>query len=92
MQIPRSPVSGEIGRIRQFVTGRLGDIRQLLRTDVQKAKTELEKHVVGIRMVPQSKGTKGHYIAEGEWNLWGGYAEAAGSQSPHFRNGCGGWI
>ena len=72
-------VSAEIGRIRQFVTGQLGDIRQLLTVDVQKAKAELEKHVSEIRMVPQADGKKGHYIAEGEWNLLGGYGEDAGT-------------
>ena len=68
-------ISAEIGRIRQFVTGQLGDIRQLLNVDVQKAKAELAKHVSGIRMVPQVEGKKGHYVAEGEWNLLGGYGE-----------------
>jgi hypothetical protein len=67
--------AGEIGRIRQFVTGQLGDIRQLLKVDVQKAKAELEKHVTGIRMIPQVEGKKGHYVAEGEWNLLGEYSE-----------------
>jgi hypothetical protein len=72
-------VSAEIGRIRQFVTGQLGDIRQLLTVDVQKAKAELEKHVTEIRMMPQIEGKKGHYVAEGEWNLLGGYGEEAGN-------------
>lgn len=48
------------------MTGHLGDIRRLLKVDVQKAKAELEKHVTGIRMVPQMEGKKGHYVAEGE--------------------------
>ncbi len=74
-------VSAEIGRIRQFVTRQLGDIRQLLKVDVQKAKAELEKHVTSIRMVPQVEGKKGHYIAEGEWDLLGGYGEAAGNSA-----------
>ena len=74
-------VSAEIGRIRQFVTGQLGDIRQLLKVDVQKAKAELQKHVTEIRMVPQVEGKKGHYIAEGEWNLLGGYGEEAGNRT-----------
>jgi hypothetical protein len=60
-------LSAEIGRIRQFVTGQLGDIRLLLQVDVQRAKAELEKHVSEIRVVPQVEGKKGHYIAEGEW-------------------------
>ncbi|HXS93823.1 MAG TPA: recombinase family protein [Candidatus Limnocylindrales bacterium] len=72
-------VSAEIGRIRQFATGRLGDIRQILKVDVQKAKAELQKHISEIRMVPQVEGSKGHYVAEGEWNLLGGYGEDAGN-------------
>ncbi|MEN6602533.1 MAG: hypothetical protein ABFD86_08940 [Bryobacteraceae bacterium] len=74
-------ISAEIGRIRQFVTRQLGDIRQLLNVDVQKAKTELEKHVTAIRMVPQGEGKKGYYIAEGQWNLLGGYGEEAGDSA-----------
>jgi len=72
-------VSAEIGRIRQFATGQLGDIRQILKVDVQKAKAELEKHISEIRMVPQVEGGKGYYVAEGEWNLLGGYGEDAGT-------------
>jgi hypothetical protein len=44
----------------------VGDIRQILKVDVQKAKAELEKHVSGIRMVPQVEGKKGHHVAERE--------------------------
>src|ERR1035437_523156 len=79
-------ISAEIGRIRQFVTGQLGDIRQLLKVDVQKAKVELAKHVTEIRMMPQIEGKKGHCIAEGEWNLLGGYEEGAAiATTKHFR-------
>jgi hypothetical protein len=58
-------ISAAIGRIHQFVTPQLGDIRQLLTVDVQKAKAALEKHVSSIRMIPEAEGKKGHYIAEG---------------------------
>ena len=75
-------ISAEIGRIRQFVTRQLGDIRQLLKVDIQKANAELEKHVTEIRMVPQVEGKKGFYVAEGEWNLLGGYGEDAGNSAP----------
>lgn len=51
-------ISAEIRRIRRFVKGQLGDIRQLLQVDVQRAKAELAKHVTEIRMVPQSEGKK----------------------------------
>ena len=47
----------------------------MLNSDVQKAKAALAKHVTGIRMVPESDGGKGHYMAEGDWNLLGGYGE-----------------
>jgi site-specific DNA recombinase len=79
-------VSGEIGRIRQFAAGQLENVCQLLKSDVQKAKSKLEKHVTGIRLTPQMEGKKGHYVAEGEWNLLGGYG--GGTVNPagaHFR-------
>ncbi len=79
-------ISAEVGRIRQFVTGQLGDVRQLLQVDVQRAKAELQKHVTEIRMVPQGEGRRGYYVAEGEWNLLGGYRdEASGKPTQHFR-------
>jgi hypothetical protein len=34
---------------------------------------------VSIRMVPQVEGKKSHYIAEGQWNLLGGYGEKSGN-------------
>jgi site-specific DNA recombinase len=78
-------ISAEIGRIRQFVTRQMSDIRQLLKVDVQKGKAALEKYVTSIRMIPQLEGNKGHYVAEGEWNLLGGF-DGADSER------CGGWI
>jgi hypothetical protein len=72
-------VSAEIGRIRQFVTAQLADIRRLLNADVRRAKAELEKHVIVIRMVPHGEGTNGYYVAEGEWDLLGGYGGGAGA-------------
>jgi hypothetical protein len=76
-------ISTEVGRIRQFVTGQLGGVRQLLQVDVQREKAELQKHVAEIRMMPQVEGKTGHYLAEGEWNLLGGYGEGAGNQTNH---------
>lgn len=52
---------------------------QLLKVALQRAKAELGKHVSEIRMVPQVDGKKGHYVAEGDWNLLGGYGEEAGN-------------
>jgi hypothetical protein len=66
-------VSAHLSQIRRFVPERLASIRELLNADVCRAKTELAKHVEAIRMLPQSDGRKGHYIAAGEWNLLGGY-------------------
>jgi len=77
-------VSAEIGRIRQFVTGQVGTVRNLIRTDVRKAKEELEKHVGKIHMCPQTDGKKGYYVAEGGWNLLGGYDEVAGRATNEY--------
>lgn len=30
-------------------------------------------------MAPQTDGKKGHYVAEGEWNVLGGYVGVAGN-------------
>ena len=47
---------------------------------------ELAKHVTGIRMVPQVERKNGHCVAEGEWNLLGGYGDEAGKPAAsHFR-------
>ena len=79
-------ISTEIGRIRQFVTGQLGGVRQLLQVDVRRAKAELQKHVTEIRMMPHVEGKKGYYVAVGDWDLLGGYGNGAGNHSPqHFR-------
>jgi hypothetical protein len=64
-------VSGQVARIRQFVTENLGDIRQLLCANVQRARAELAKHVTAVHMQPQFDGKKGHYVATGNWNLIG---------------------
>lgn len=64
-------ISTEVGRIRRFVTGQLGGVRQLLQVDAQRAKAELQKHVTEIRMMPQVEGKKGYYVAEGEWGFIG---------------------
>ena len=68
-------VSSHVARIRQFVSDRFGNIRKILNTDVLRAKGELAKHISEIRMVPQAGEKKGHYTAEGEWNLLGGYGD-----------------
>ena len=84
-------ISTEVGRIRQFVTGQLANVRQLLPVDVQRAKAELQKHVTEIRMVPQVEGKKGFYVAEGEWDLLGGYGDGVGNHTTqHFRMVAGG--
>ena len=70
-------VSSQVTNMRQFVTERLGEIRQLLRADVRKARAELAKHVSGIQMDPQPSEKKGHYIAVGQWDLLGGYGEGS---------------
>ncbi len=72
----------ELSDIRQFVTERLGDVRKLLYMDVDLARTELAKHVSKIRMLPHYFGASGHYIAEGKWDLLGGYPQNGRTRQP----------
>jgi hypothetical protein len=78
-------VSSEIARIRQFVSERLGNIRELLSGDVEGAKLELAKHVTDIRLNPEGEGKKAHYVAAGEWNLLGGYSQGEGGAEMRVR-------
>lgn len=59
--------------IREFVTSRLGDLRKLLSCDVPTAKAELLKHVQRIDLKPVAAGGERFYLAEGEWDLLGGF-------------------
>ena len=86
-------ISADLGHIRQFVTEQVADISRLLKVDAEKAKAELRKHVTEIRMVPVTEGRTGHYIAEGKWNLLGGYGEVvSGDLLRTHSDGCGGRI
>jgi site-specific DNA recombinase len=78
-------VLAEIGRIRQFVSERLGNIRELLSADVERAKVELAKHVTDIRMNPEGEGKNAHYVAAGEWNLLGGYGQGEAGAEKRVR-------
>jgi hypothetical protein len=99
-------VSEHVSKIRFFVSERLGNIREMLRADVPRARVELAKHISEIRMLPQPHGKKGHYIATGEWNLLGGLAEevnlenelekrvwmVAGAYFAAIHNALGSWL
>jgi site-specific DNA recombinase len=83
-------VTAQVSHIREFVSERLSDIRQVLNADVQRAKGELAKHVSKITMLPQGEGKESHYAAAGEWNLLGGYAEHICNQEKRVRMVAGG--
>ena len=55
------------------MTTRLADLRSLLYTDVARAKAELGKHMTEVRLIPEERDGKRHYVADGQWNLLGGY-------------------
>ena len=59
--------------IREFVTSRLGDLRKLLLSDVGIAKAELLKQVQRIDLRPVEADGERFYLAEGEWDLLGGF-------------------
>ena len=82
-----------MSRIRQFVNERLGNIRELLYTDVPRAKAELAKHATATEMAPRSGGKEGHYVAIGEWNLLVGLEGNLNDSENRARSdGCGGRI
>ena len=64
-------IESHLSAIRQFVTKRLTDLRDLLSGETAPARTELQKHVGAIRMVPQYGEGRPHYLAEGTWDLLG---------------------
>ena len=64
-------VESHLNGIRQFVTERLANLQEILSGETALARTELQKHVGEIRMVPQYGEGRPHYLAEGTWDLLG---------------------
>ena len=75
-------VEAELSEIRQFVTTRLADIRTLLAKDVPLARIELAKHIKEIRMNPTEREAERFYVADGEWNLLGGFPGTGPTRQP----------
>jgi site-specific DNA recombinase len=71
-----SSVDAHLSDIRNFIMGKMGDLRALLAGDPAPARKELLKHVSEIRMMPQVGDGKGHYVAKGEWKLLGNEQDA----------------
>lgn len=59
----RNSAEAEVEEMRNFVTERLGNIHQLLQSEVTTARAELGKHVTEICMTLQQDGTQGFYLA-----------------------------
>lgn len=64
-------IESRLHAVRQFVTSRIFDLRELLNRDATLAKIELHKHLSEIRMMPTEDREDWHYVAEGTWNLLG---------------------
>jgi len=70
-------VDAQLSDIRDYIMGKMGDLRALLVGDPAPARKKLLKHVSEIRMMPQQAGDgKGHYVAKGEWKLLGNEQDA----------------
>jgi len=86
-------VSSELARIREFVSERLRNIRELLVADVEGAKLELAKHVTEIRMIRKCLGKR---ALRSYWQVepLGRVCEGRGRGSDQCRkarsDGCGG--
>ena len=75
-------VDAELAEIRGYVTTRLADIRSLLAKNVPLARLELAKHLREIRMQPSTVRAERFYVAEGEWNLLGGFPGIGPTRQP----------
>jgi hypothetical protein len=74
LEISPDSFQAKLRDVREFVTSQLGDLRKLLLSDVGIAKAELLKHVQRIDLRPVEAGGERFYLAEGEWDLLGGFA------------------
>ncbi len=63
----------QVSEILRSLTERLSNLRKVLYGDVALARAELAKHFTAIRMTPHQSEQGRFYVAEGEWNLLGGY-------------------
>jgi site-specific DNA recombinase len=79
-------VDARLGEIRIFVNNKLRDIRQLLSNtdfaDSTAIRAELRKHVSEIRLTPHEGNPRGHYVAEGSWDLVGKEEGPAHNSAP----------
>ncbi len=66
--------------VTEFVKNRLATLCELLDSDATQARAELLPHVSEMRLVPRQTETGSDYVAEGEWNLLGNYAETNRAQ------------
>ena len=93
LSIGPGSVESQLHEIRRFVDKSLTDIRAMLRRDIPTARAEFAKHVKEIRMSPQQVEGIRFYVAEGEWNLLGGY-RGSFLENPRPKmteiDGCGG--
>jgi site-specific DNA recombinase len=79
-------VDAHLSDIRNFILGKMGDLRALMAGDPAPARKELLKHVSEIRMMPQQvEDGKGHYVAKGEWKLLGNEQDALKALEPVHR-------
>jgi site-specific DNA recombinase len=58
-------------RIQDFVVKGLSNLRELIQTDVVRARAELLRHVSEIRLTPTKSGAGLEYVATGNWDLLG---------------------
>jgi hypothetical protein len=83
-------VQARLEDVRRFVVTRLTNLRELWYADLPKARAGLSKHVTEVRMLPEVGDGRGHYVAEGQWNLLGGYQEGSSLAYERIRGIAGG--
>jgi len=66
---PPTPV--DLTELRSFFIERVANLPALLRTDIELAKAELQKHVSKITMTPEFADNGSYFVAKGDWDLVG---------------------
>jgi hypothetical protein len=68
----RDSVECHPGCIRDFAKAGLKDLLALLTPDAIRARAQLVKYTTEIRMIPEMAAGELHYVAEGNWSVFGG--------------------
>jgi site-specific DNA recombinase len=72
-----------VDQIRDFVSSKFANLRELIQKDVVRARAELLRHVSEIQLAPTETASGLEYVAKGNWSLLGERGEADRARHLH---------